>query len=284
MIVRGVLLCALLLVATVIARTQEATFASRVEAVRVDVLVTDSGQPVLGLRPTDFDLFDNGVAQQIDLVSFDQIPLNVILALDMSASMAGERLGHLQAAGDSVLAALKPGDQAALVTFSHIVQLGAPLSTDLESARVALDHAHGTGNTALVDGTYAGMMVGASEAGRALLIVFSDGVDTSSWLSADAVLDTAKRSDVVAYAVSVRSSLKPDFLRNLTSFTSGRLLEVEKTANLEAIFIGILNEFRHRYLVSYTPTGVARGGWHRLAVHVKRKAAIKARPGYWAGS
>jgi hypothetical protein len=137
--------------------------------------------------------------------------------------MAGERLGHLQLAGDSVLAALKPADQAALVTFSHAVQLAAPLSTDLESVLAALDHAHGTGNTALVDGTYAGMMVGASDAGRALLIVFSDGVDTSSWLSADAVVETAKRSDVVAYTVSVRSSLKPDFLRDLTSFTSGSL-------------------------------------------------------------
>jgi VWFA-related protein len=279
-----VLLCALLLVGTVIVRTQDARFASKVEAVRVDVLVTDSGQPVLGLRPADFDLFDNGVAQRIDLISFDQIPLNVILALDMSASMAGERLGHLQVAGDSVLAALKPADQAALVTFSHVVQLAAPLSTDLESVRAALDHAHGTGNTALVDGTYAGMMVGASDAGRALLIVFSDGVDTSSWLSADAVLETAKRSDVVAYAVSVRSSLKPDFLRDLTSFTTGRLFEVEKTANLAPVFISILDEFRHRYLVSYTPTGVARVGWHRLDVRVKRKAAIKARPGYWAGS
>jgi hypothetical protein len=50
------------------------------------------------------------------------------------------------------------------------------------------------------------------------------GSFTSSWLSADAVLHTAKRSDVVAYAVSVRSSLKPDFLRDLTSFTrSGEL-------------------------------------------------------------
>ena len=69
--------------------------------------------------------------------------------------------------------------------------------------------------TALVDGTYAGIMVGESDAGRGLLIVFSDGVDTSSWLRADAVLDTAKRADVVVYGVSVVSRLKPEFLREI---------------------------------------------------------------------
>ena len=138
--------------------------------------------------------------------------------------------------------------------------------------------------TALIDGTYAGIMVGESDAGRGLLIVFSDGVDTSSWLRADAVLDTAKRADVVVYGVSVLSRLKPEFLRDMTSFTGGRLFEIEKTANLAQTFLGILDEFRHRYLVSYTPQGVAKDGWHKLDVRVKnRRAAIKARPGYLAG-
>ena len=59
---------------------------------RVDVLVTDNGQAIRGLGPEDFEILDNGVPQHVDLVSFDQIPLNVILALDMSDSVAGERL------------------------------------------------------------------------------------------------------------------------------------------------------------------------------------------------
>ena len=128
-------------------------------------------------------------------------------------------------------------------------------------------------------------MVGESDAGRGLLIVFSDGVDTSSWLHADAVLDTAKRADVVVYGVSVVSRLKPEFLRDMTTFTGGRLFEIEKTANLASTFLGILDEFRHRYLVSYTPQGVAKDGWHKLDVRIRsRKATIKARPGYLAGS
>ena len=67
----------------------------------------------------------------------------------------------------------------------------------------ALRDGSGSGKTALVDGTYAGIMLGESDAGRALVIVFSDGLDTSSWLRADAVLDAAKRADAVVYAVSV---------------------------------------------------------------------------------
>ena len=269
--------------ATAALHAQNASFSAKIEAVRVDVLVTDKGQPVRGLGPADFEILDNGVLQQVDLVSFEQIPLNVILALDMSDSVSGERLDHLRAAGHALLNGLKREDQAALVTFRNAVTLGASLTGDPSLVRQALDAAEPEGDTALVDGTYAAMVVGESDVGRALLIVFSDGLDTSSWLHAGAVLDTAKRSDVVAYAVSV-GRVKSEFLQDLTSFTGGRLFEIEKTANLSSIFLSVLEEFRHRYLVSYTPRGVAKDGWHRLTVRVKRNTTVKARPGYLAGS
>lgn len=273
----------LLLTSALAAHGQGPSFSTTTEVVRVDVLVTDRGQPVLGLGPDDFELFDNGVRQHVDLVNFDDIPLNVTLALDMSDSVAGPRLERLRAAASALLAGLRPADQAALVTLSHIVRLDAALSTNLESVRNALGKARGIGETALIDGIYAGIMVGESDLGRPLLIVFSDGIDTSSWLAPQAVLDIAKRSDVVAYAVSTPSPMKPVFLRGLASLTGGRLFEVESAANLEAIFVSALDEFRHRYLISYTPRGVTPEGWHRLAVRVKRKATIKARPGYLAG-
>ena len=283
---RWLAIAAALLVLQAAGRAQQSpAFTSRVEAVRVDVLVTDNGQPIRGLGPADFELVDNGVPQQVELVSFDEIPLNVILALDMSDSVAGDRLAQLRGAGTALLAALAKSDQAALVAFSHEVRLGAKLTPDVAAVRAALGAAGGSGMTALIDGTYAGIMIGESDAGRGLLIVFSDGVDTSSWLRSDAVLDAAKRADVVVYGVSVVSRLKPEFLRDLTAFTGGRLLEIEKTANLAATFLGILDEFRHRYLISYTPKGVAKDGWHKLDVRVKgRRAVIKARPGYLAGS
>jgi len=286
MIGRGLLLFAVIAVSTAAlpagSLEQPPTFTTRVEAVRVDVLVTDRGHPVLGLGRDDFEIFDNGIPQQVDLVSYDQIPLNVVLALDMSASVAGERLDQLRAAGAALLGGLKKNDQAALVTFSHAVALAAPLTTDVSVVNRALGSAAGAGTTALVDGAYTGLVVGESDVGRALLIVFSDGLDTASWLTSEAVLDTAKRSDVVVYGVAVGHG-RPQFLRELSSFTGGRLFEVERTANLSEIFLEVLQEFRARYLVSYTPRGVAKEGWHRLDVRVRKRGTVKARPGYLAG-
>ena len=268
-----------------VSASQQPAFSSRVESVRVDALVLDNGRPILGLQAADFEVVDNGVPQQVDLVSFENIPLNVVLALDMSDSVAGERLEQLQDAGRAVLGGLTKGDQAAIVTFSNAVTRAAPLTGNIALVRDALDQAWGTGETSLADGVYAAMMIGEGDAGRALVMVFSDGLDTSSWLADDRVLDSAKRGDAVAYAVGVGDGGNSSFLRELASLTGGSAYKIDSTRDARATFLRILDEFRHRYLVSYTPRGVSRDGWHRLEVRVKnRRAAIKARPGYLAGS
>jgi Ca-activated chloride channel family protein len=254
-------------------------FATRREAVRVDVLVTERGQPVRGLTVADFEVFDNGVAQRVDLASFEQIPLNVVLVFDTSGSVTDERLGHMRDAGSAVLKRLTKNDQAALVTFSHVVARRAPLTTDRERVQAALTFRPPEGDTALVDAVYTSMMIGESDAGRSLAIVFSDGVDTASFLTANAVLDTAKRSDVVVYGVSVGPRVR--FLRDLSAFTGGTVFDVDSTKDLSTTFEKILDEFRHRYLVSYSPENVIRGGWHRLEVRVKNRGVrVQARPGY----
>ena len=263
---------------------QPPAFSAKVESVRVDVLVLENGRPARGLGPADFEVADNDVPQQVDLVSFEQIPLNLVLALDMSDSVAGERLAQLQDAGRAVLDGLTKDDQAALVTFSNVVALGAPLTSNVDGVRAAIDEAFGTGETALVDGSYAAMMVGESDVGRALMIVFSDGLDTASWLPAEAVLESSKRSDVVVYTAAIGTISNTPFLRELSALTGGSLYKIESTKDLRATFLKILDEFRHRYLLSYTPRGVSKDGWHRLTVRIKnRRVTIKARPGYLAG-
>src|SRR5688500_8329229 len=252
-------LVTLSLAAMAVATTDGQTFSSRIDAVRVDVLVTENGRPLQGLTPDDFEVLDNGVRQHVDLASFEQIPLNVVLALDMSASLQGLRLGHLQTAGKRVLEGLKPGDRAAVVAFSHIVAPSQGLTDNLDRVRAALDQAQGEGMTSLIDATHAGMLLGESDAGRSLLIVFSDGVDTSSWLTADAVLETARRGDVVVYGVEV-GERRASFPQDLSEATGARLFAIESTTDLSATFSKILEEFRMRYLVSYSPQGVAAGG------------------------
>ena len=178
---------------------QTPAFSARVDTVRVDVLVTEGGQVVRGLRASDFEVRDNGVPQQVDLVSFEQLSLNVILALDVSSSVAGERMAHLRTAGLALLDALGGDDRAALVTFNDRVRLEAELTRDMARIRSVLQRATPSGDTAVIDACFAAMVLGESEVGRSLLIVFSDGYDTSSWLTAERVLETAKRPDVVVY-------------------------------------------------------------------------------------
>jgi len=261
------------------------TFAAGIEAIRLDVLVTNGDRVVTDLEADDFEVRDDGVLQDAELVDTQKLPVNVILALDTSGSVAGEPLEHLRAAGEALLGRLLPEDLAGLVTFSHEVTLREPLTRDRERLRSALTLVEPRGETAVIDGSYAAMMLGETNVGRDLLIVFSDGVDTSSWLTADQVLDAARRCDVVVYGVSVRGTVEPEFLGRLSHTTGGSLFEVESTRDLSTTFINIFDEFRHRYLLSYTPQGVSSEGWHRIEVKVKdRRGAARVRSGYMAGS
>jgi hypothetical protein len=100
---------------------QQATFSAGVEAVRVDAFVTDGKRMVPGLGPSDFQIRDNGVPQTVDLVLLEQVPLYVVLVLDASESVVGERLEQLRAAGLAAVGGLADRDQAAMLTFNESV-------------------------------------------------------------------------------------------------------------------------------------------------------------------
>lgn len=155
------------------------------------------------------------------------------------------------------------------------------LTHDIGGLQSALDQALPGGETSLIDAAHTALLLGESQPGRALVIIFSDGVEVSSYLDAERVLATAKRSDVVVYGVALRSVGKPPFLRDLIEASAGDLFEVDSTRDLDAAFATVLDQFRHRYLVSYTPQGVERAGWHRLQVRVAQPGvSVRARPGY----
>lgn len=263
---------------------QVPTFSTRVDAVRVDVLVSERGRPLQGLGPGDFEVLDNGVPQTIDQVDLGQLPVNVILVLDTSDSVTGRVLQDLLAAGDVVFDALRPGDQVAVVGFSHLVTVGTGLTGDLAKARAALHGPEHSGQTSLVDASLTALLLSASDAGRGLVMLFSDGVDTASWLRPDEVLDAAKRGQAVVYAVATERSGRASFLRDLTRETGGALFSVGSTEELAGRFLAIIEEFRQRYVLSYRPNGVSAEGWHQLTVRVRgRRATVQARPGYLAG-
>jgi Ca-activated chloride channel family protein len=261
--------------------TQKHAFSSRTLGVRVDVLVTDGRTPVGGLTAADFELRDNGILQTIDVVDTSDIPVNAILALDTSASTAGQRQKDLVAAGEALLDGLKPADRAALTTFSHAVSPGLALTSDLSEVRRALRRIEPDGETAIMDGAYVALAATLAQSGRSLVVVCTDGYDTSSWLEPGEVLESAKRSNAVVYAVTAAQARRRSPLKDLADATGGNMLEVRSSADLRGAFQKILQDFRSRYVLSYSPQGVSVEGFHRLDVRVKRRGlTVRARPGY----
>lgn len=260
--------------------SQQPSFSSHAVGVRVDVLVTEGQKPVAGLTAADFDLRDNGVLQTIQVVDRSEVPVNAVLALDTSASVAGKRLTDLVAASEALLDGLTPIDRAALTTFSHAVTPRIALTADRNVIRAELQRITPSGETAIMDGVYVALTSTLAQPGRSLVVVCTDGSDTLSWLKPDEVLESAKRSNAVISAVTAAGGQR-SALEDLTDATGGHMLRVASSAELRGAFQKILADFRSRYLLAYSPAGVPLGGFHRLDVRVKRRGlAVKARPGY----
>lgn len=273
-------LIGLTLVVTAVA-VQAQKFSSRTLGVRVDVLVTDGRAPIAGLTAVDFELRDNGVLQKVEVVDATDVAIHAVLALDTSASITGRRKTDLISAGEALLDGLKPVDRAGLITFSHAVTPKIALTSDLPSVRRALQAIEPLGQTSVMDGVYVALTSTLDQSGRFLIVVCTDGADTTSWLQPSEVLDAAKRANGVIYAVTAADVKRSQALKDLADATGGHVLPVKTSAELRAAFEKILTEFRSRYVLAYSPEGVPVGGFHRLEITVpKRRATVKARTGY----
>jgi Ca-activated chloride channel family protein len=284
------------------ATAQTPRFRSRTAAVRVDALVTDGRHPVAGLTAANLELRDNGVLQTITDVHHETLPLNVICALDVSGSLDGRPLANLKRAYLAVVAALSGDDRAALLTFASRVELRSALTKDRALLASLIDPVRAGGTTALFDAVFSALALREADEGRTLLVFFSDGLDTSSWLPVRKVVDTARRSDVVVYPIAIRPASRvtrsqgqimlrrPEdrlpseaILDTLSDVSGGRVVYATDDAALESTFLSVLDEFRQRYVLTFTPTRVSEDGWHNLDVKVKgRSGDVRARRGYFA--
>jgi VWFA-related protein len=258
-------------------------YSSRTVGVRVDVLVTstDTGKPQGGLRAEDFELRDNGVVQKIDSIDAGDLPVNAILALDISASTAGKRLADLQAATHTLLDDLRPVDRVALLTFNHAVAPRVPLTSDLRSIKAVVDGIKPGGGTSLLEGAYTAIVSTLAEPGRSFVLICTDGRDTTSWMQPDDVVEGARRSNAVVYVVASSGARKWQPLKDLADATGGKVIEIESSAQMAAEFTRILTDFRSRYVLTYAPAGVTPGGYHRLDVRVRTsQVKVTSRPGY----
>ncbi len=263
------------------------SFGVEVKAVYVDAFVRDHGKPVEGLTASDFVLRDDGVPQEIDLVSSESLPLRTVLVLDTSASIDGERLVELQEAGRAFLDGLRAGDEAALLGFDEGLRVRFPFTTDKARVSRALNGVLPGGATALYDALYAGVTL-ASGRGRSLLVLFTDGEDNMSWLDAAQVARAVEESDVLVQVVAAAPSRRSDAsasylggLRQIAEATGGGLWRAEAPREFAPAFEAILQAMKTRYLLRFEPRADARPGLHRLELKLRhRRGEVQCRKAY----
>jgi Ca-activated chloride channel family protein len=266
-------------------------FAAQVEVVRLDVTVHRGERSVLGLTAEDFEVRDNGVLQKVELVAADERRGDAVLVLDTSQSVAGEQLDQLKAATEAFVEGLAAEDAVSIIAFSDEARLLKAESDERESLNLAIEGLAPGGTTALFDAVYLGLKRTDTGRGRPVVLIFSDGSDRTSILTPDVVLDVARETDALIYALetgddgwSIAHAAAEggfDFLGLLTSQSGGRVWRGIGIADLRRSFLSVLDEIRSRYVLRFEPTGVAPGGWHKLKVRLKRgKGKVRARRGY----
>jgi Ca-activated chloride channel family protein len=262
---------------------QSPRYSAATQGVLMDVGVSRGGHPVAGLTAADFEVRDNGVVQHVEVQNTADAPINTVLALDTSASTAGQRLVDLTAASRALLKGLAADDHAALTTFDRRVTDAVPLTTNIALVESALGHLVPAGETALLDGVYTALVTTQAAIGATLVVVYTDGADTVSWLDASEVRDAATRSNAVVDAVITRSSHRFADLKDLVEMSGGQVVTIDSTAGLGTEFERILREFRSRYLLTFVPQGVVPGGFQRLQVQVRPGGlSVHARAGYFS--
>jgi VWFA-related protein len=299
--VRHAWIVAATLAATPLAADQTPRFGASADLVVVDVLVTRDGRAVTDLTAADFEVRDSGVAQQVTLAAVSSLPVNLLLVLDTSASVRGEPLEHLKAGAKAATAGLRPTDEAAIMTFSHAVTLATAWTADRSRIADAVDAVTAQGSTALADAAFAALALRARANARRLVVFFTDGDDTSSWLAASDLVGVARRTDAVVYGVTLPSVFtsagqtapvadwllsQPSLYRNLllpvlADETGGESLRLADGAALAKTFADIVARFNARYVLTYTPAGVTGTGWRPLDVKVRGEGlTVTARRGY----
>jgi hypothetical protein len=170
----------LLLAAALAAQNRPLVFETASEVVLLDAFVSRGGEPVSGLTAADFEVVESGKACEVELVSPADVPLAAVLVFDTSRSLSGAKLGQLQKASDAFVGGLGSRDQAMLLTFTHALQQRTPLTLDRDAIRKALASVVADGRSSVHDALFTALLLAPRLPGRPVVIVFSDGEDTSS--------------------------------------------------------------------------------------------------------
>jgi VWFA-related protein len=258
-----------------------------VELVQVTVSVSEGkGKYVRGLPRSAFKVFEDGQPQTISHFVSEDIPLDLVLAVDVSSSMR-DAMPKVKEAVKEFLGALTPRDQVSVLGFNDTIFTLTRKSTDPQQRLRAVDRLAPWGATALYDVIIAGADMLGRAPGRKAMLVFSDGEDQGSHASITDAERRLEASDMTLYMIGQGRGTKMESLKKvmnrLSAASGGRALMTEKPDELRGAFSELLQELSNQYLLGYTPTNAKHDGTlRRLRVDVEGHKQIRAREAYRA--
>lgn len=262
-----------------------AQFASGVSLVEVYATVVDrEGQPVTGLAAADFQVLEDQGPQRVTTFAAGDFPLSVVIALDRSFSMAGERLTLAKQAARAFIEALRPDDEVMVLAIGSDVQTITPPVPATAAKGTAWDAIDAWGTTPLYDVTVTALEAIQSRKGRRALLLISDGMDRYSTTTATELLDRARQRDVLVYPIAL-GEMRPPIFAELANATGGRSFFVTGPKRLEPALAAIARELRFQYLLGYVPAHApsAEPEWRSIQVKVERPGLrVRARDGYFS--
>ena len=258
-----------------------------VEIVQVTVTVTDDdGHFVAGIPRSAFRVSEDGAPQLLSYFASEDVPLELVVAVDISASMT-TAMPKLKKAVKSFLGAVPPSEQVTLVGFNDSVFALTRKSTDPAERVRAVDRLAPWGATALYDVIIRGVDMLGRQTGRKALVVFTDGEDQGSHVAIEDVERKLQASDVTLYMIAQGRGVSQEYLKKvmqrLTVPTGGRLFTTDSVDELQGAFGELLTELSNQYLLGYPPTNTKRDNtWREIKVTVEGHHGVRARQGYRA--
>lgn len=262
-------------------QNQEQLPTYRVNVKLVNVFVTaldQTGAPIGGLTKDNFKLYEDNVPQTISVFSREsELPLSIVVAIDVSLSTKKDLPLELESARKFVHSIVRPQDALALFEFSETVDQLTKFTSDFKTIDNGLARVHHGSATALYDAVYLGSGALAKRQGRKVMVVITDGGDTISQVDYQQALRAAQESEALVYSLIV-TPIEADAGRDLggehaliqlSRDTGGKYYYADGLAGLDRAFQQISQELRTQYLLGYYPTHrLTDGDFRRLRVDV----------------
>jgi VWFA-related protein len=256
-----------------------------VDVVQVTVTVSDHrGRFVAGLPQSSFHVFEDNRPQTITHFASEDVPLELLVAIDISGSMTPS-MPTLKKAVKEFLGQVPARDQVTLLGFNDsIFTLTRKATEQTERAR-AVDRLAPWGSTALYDVILRGVEMLGRQNGRKALVIFTDGEDQGSHATINDVERRLQTSDTTLYMIAQGRGVTLESLRHvmerLVQPTGGRALFTDSIDELHSAFTELLDELSNQYLLGYSSSNNKRDeSWRKIRVDVDGHHEVRARQGY----